>query len=552
MRTRRITWRHMLPAMAGALLAAASTGPVAAQAPTPWPFFGSDFENTRANLSHGISVNAPTQINPRNAARLALRWSFSTIGDVSATPTVEASGLYVPDYAGWLYKLDPATGAQIWAHSLSDYVGSYASSRNSPAIGAQGEIVLGLQTTFAGVTPGARVIAIDRTTGLLRWQTIVDVNPNSFVTTSPVIYNKRVYLGVASSEEVLVSANPSFTPTFRGSVVALDEATGAIVWTFKTVPDGYSGGSVWGSSPVVWRAGKSLIVGTGNNFSLPAAASNCLQTLPQGSGLRDQVACLDPSDYADSLLSLDLATGRLNWGRRFEVDAWTSGCSVGPASACPTPAGLDHDFASAPNMVYVDRFVGVADDSAGTSRNYLLGAGQKSGYYYLINPYNGGLFNSIFLGQGEILWGSAINMDDRNAAYVALYNRGHYTNTLAGKKGVPVTWNAGAWASVALPSGTINWQIPATGTDVANPQFGGASPGPVTFANYLVFAGSTSGLFTAIDSSTGNVRWTYNAGGPIIGGPSFYNETIYWGAGAQRSGPGAVHTVFAFWVPPLL
>lgn len=518
-----------------------------AQTPVPWLFFGGDLTNSRANLSPNVNIGSPVQINPRTAPKLTLKWSYSTVGDISATPTVEPGGLYFPDYAGNLYKLDPQTGALIWTFPLSTYVGgSAASSRSSPAIGAMGEIVLGIGNASSS---GARVVSVNRTTGAPIWTTVVDPNTHSYVTSSPVIYNKRVYVGVASSEEVLVASTPGFVPSFRGSVVALDEATGAIVWQFKTAPDGYTGASVWGSNPVVWKAGGALLVGTGNNASIPAVASQCL-VAAAGLTTDVQLACLDPTDYVDSLLSLDLKTGTLLWSRRFEVDTWTSGCSVGPQSACPTPAGLDDDFASMPNLVYMKNLVGTTDDRGGTSKNYMLGAGQKSGYYRGINPYNGGLFWSTYIGAGQILWGSALNTDDSNAAYVALFNKGHFQNTLAGQKGVTVPWNAGAWASVSLVTGQINWQVPAYGADLATPQFGGAAPGPVTFTNRVLFAGSTSGYMVALDGNSGRRLWTFNAGGSIIGGPSVYNETVYWGAGATRSGPGSVHTMYAFSVPP--
>ncbi len=541
---------RMALALAGAVLGlAGANGSARAQAPAPWLFFGGELANTRANISPSGGTTSPTQINPRTTSRLALKWSFSTVGDVSATPTVEAGGLYVPDYAGWLYKLDPDTGAQIWAHALIEYLGNNAYSRNSPAIGAMGEIVLGIQTSFTGdINPGARVIAVDRTTGLLRWRTTVDTTPYSYVTTSPVIYNKKVYLGVASSEEVLVGKTPGFNVTFRGSVVALDEATGAIAWKTYTVPDGYTGGSVWGSSPAVWRPGRALLVGTGNNVSLPALATTCLATAEPTVDAR--LACLDPTDYVDSLLSLDLATGRINWSRRFDIDTWNSGCSSGTEPVCPTPAGADADFAQAPGVMFLNNFVGVPDDRGGTSQSYLLSSGQKNGFYRGLNPYNGGLFWSTFLGRGEIMWGSAIDTDDRNAAYVALSNKAHWLNVLAGQKGVPVSWSAGAWASVALSSGRINWQVPTVGADLVSPTFGGAAPGPVTFTNRVVFGGSTSGYFVGLDAKTGRTLWTFNAGGSVIGGPAVYNETLYWGAGATRSSPGAVHMVYAFAVPP--
>lgn len=535
-----------LVAMVAATIASAVDS-AQAQAPSPWLFFGGDALNTRGNISPPSHINQPTQINPRTVYNLALKWSYSTVGDVSATPTVEQGGLYVPDYAGYLYKLNPDTGALIWSHALADYLGQYGYSRGSPAIGAMGEIALGVNSAVGGATPGATLLSINRTTGAKQWQTVVDTNPNSYITSSPVIFNKRIYVGTTSSEESMPARIAGFVPTFRGSVVALDEATGEIVWRFYTVPPSYAGGAVWGSSPVAWFAGNALLVGTGNNYAIPAAATACQQSAASTNDA--QLGCLDPTDYVDSLLSIDLTSGKLNWARRMNADNWNFACLVGPASACPAAHGLDIDFASAPNVVWLDNFVGVADDRRGASNHYFMGAGQKSGVYWGLNPYNGGEYWATFIGTGQIVWGSAINTDDRNAVYVALENHTHVPNVLAGVNGKPTTSTSGAWGSLSLYTGKFKWQIPTFGQDLNAHAYGGAATGPVTFTNRVVFAGSTSGYMVGIDANSGGIRWKFNAGGSIIGGASVYNETVYFGAGAVRSGPGSVHKVFAFAVP---
>ena len=70
-------------------------------------------------------------------------------------------------------------------------------------------------------------------------------------------------MGVSSEQEGL-AAQPGYQCcTFRGSVVALDAATGRLLWQTYTVPAGYSGGAVWGSTPAVDRADGLLYVGPG-------------------------------------------------------------------------------------------------------------------------------------------------------------------------------------------------------------------------------------------------------------------------------------------------
>src|SRR5262245_37277552 len=46
-----------------------------------WPMIGHDVSNTR-------SQSTATKINPKNAGRLAPKWTLTTNGDVSATPAV--------------------------------------------------------------------------------------------------------------------------------------------------------------------------------------------------------------------------------------------------------------------------------------------------------------------------------------------------------------------------------------------------------------------------------------------------------------------------------
>ena len=55
------------------------------------------------------------------------------------------------------------------------------------------------------------------------------------------------------------AADPNYPCcNFRGSVVALDLNTGAILWKTYMVPPTYSGGAVWGSTPVVDLKRRSL------------------------------------------------------------------------------------------------------------------------------------------------------------------------------------------------------------------------------------------------------------------------------------------------------
>ena len=510
--------------------ASAVAGTAHAQAINPWLFAGGDIANSRAR----VSPAGAQQLNTVTAPQLTVKWTFNSVGSIAATPTVEQGGLYVTDWANMLYKIDPDTGALIWSHPFSFYTGTVlAGSRSSPAIGSQGEIVV-------GDTASATVFAVNRTTGALIWKTVVDSDPLALVHGSAVIYKGIVYVGVTSSEEGAAEKSPTFVPAFRGSVVALGETTGNVLWKFYTAPPGYTGAGVWNSQPVVFSAAHSLIFATGNNYSNPASVSACLSSA--GSNLALQSQCLDPADHVDSVVSVDLTTGNLNWSRKFQAaDTVNGACLVG-FSSCPKPHGQDVDFQSAPNLVLIPNFVGVPDDRGGVSNSYLLGAGQKTGVYWGINPYDGGLFWENLVGPGGITWGTAINTDNNATALIAIENGNNINSLLAGSPSVPAfQWNAGSWGSINLKTGQMIWQLAAFGNDLTNPTNGSTAPGPISFTNQVAFASSSSGYMAGFDSSTGKILWLYNTGGNLESAPAIFNDTLYWGAGFRSTTVGELY-----------
>jgi len=145
-----------------------------------------------------------------------------------------------------------------------------AISRVSPALDGD-QVIIGDILSSNQIHDGANVIAVDRKSGKRRWITQVDSHPSAIITGSPVVFDGVVYLGVSSSEETLAT-NPAYPCcTFRGSVVALDARSGAMLWQTFDMPDnggqqgGYSGGAVW-QPPAIDPKRGSLFIGTGNNY----------------------------------------------------------------------------------------------------------------------------------------------------------------------------------------------------------------------------------------------------------------------------------------------
>lgn len=480
--------------------------------PTPWSWTsaGGGYLNDRFQPFEW-------QIDPASAARLRPQWSFATRGDVSATPTVEGSSLYVPDWGGMLYRIDTDLGSALWSVRLSDYTGDANSvTRNSPAVGAR-SIVVGDQA-------GGTVLALDKSSGRLLWKTQVESNPAARITASPVIAGDRVFVGVSSGDWAGLS--PDYRFSFRGSVAALDLATGKLLWRFSTAPEGYTGASVWGTlavDPITRR----VYAGTGNNYSVPLQVAECVKSA--GADKDAELACMAPDNYVDSLLALDMDSGKLVWGRRLQgADAWSLSCLAAPtAGICQDPQGPDYDFSGGGANVFT-----LWRD--GRPRR-LIGAGQKSGIYWVLDADTGQTVWSTQVGPGGttggIEWGTSFD-PYKSRIYVAINNNGNTAYTLAPEH--KVSHDAGSWAALDAASGRILWQVKVPGENPVRPGVGAGGQGPVASSPGVVYAGSMSGAMVALDADTGRTLWSYDAGGSVASAPAIVGGALYWGAGYSR------------------
>lgn len=481
-----------------------------------WPMFGQNLQNTAA-----VSTNSES-----DASRLATKWIFTTGGDVSARAAVVDGVAYFPDWGGNLWAVNTKNGAKVWGRQLSEYAlsgsftGSY-NSRTSPAV------INGV--VYVGTQEGAWLLAINAANGTLLWKTQLEgpaTDPFAMITASPTVHNGVVYTGVASNEEGLAGFVPGFVCCKgRGSVIAINAATGAIVWKTYTVPTGYSGGGVWGSNFAIDPQRGTVFASTGNNYSHPTdpAYLACI------SGGGTAATCSSPANHVDSILALDLKTGAIKWASKFVTwsqigvtdgsDDWNVSCFVPPFANCPSNPGPDYDFASAPNLITYQTNGGPKT---------ILGAGQKSGIYFALDPDTGAQLWRTQVGPGSSLggmeWGSA---SDGKRIYVSIAN--FY--------GIPTNHGgAGSWAALDPQTGAILWQV-------ADPN-GAIALGPVSVADGVVYVSSMAGstnapTMLALKATTGQTLWTFTSGSSVNAGATIVDGVVYWGSGYAHLGiPG--------------
>lgn len=504
-----------------------------------WPFAGQNISNTRYQLDE-------RRIAPSNVARLGVKWIARLQGDVSATPAVDANSVYVTDMAGWIYRIDRASGDVIWRNPLSHYTDVAGDvARTTPAI-AGPYLILGTQGGRALSKSGARVIALDKTSGEPAWQNIIETHPAAVITQSAVVYGQNVFVGVSSWEEYVAARVPGYKCcTFRGSIASLDIRSGALNWKTPTAPDaaGYAGNAVFGSTPAIDSERGLLFVTTGNSYSVPKTLLACIAQARAAGALSEEQACVDrePANHVDAFVALDMATGAVRWSKSvLPFDPYTMVCheirSMNPAN-CPDPKGPDHDFAQGPALLAVN---------VNGRRRDVIGAGQKSGVYWMLDRDSGEVIWRTQVGPGSALggmeWGSAT---DGTRIYTAVSNYAGHEWTLAGQ-GADAGKNIrhGLWSALDAATGKILWQT-------ADPNVGAYDMGAVTVANGVVFAGSMAAgesahTMFALDAATGEILWRYASGGSVNAGAAVVDGIVYWGSGYSLWGGRSNDKLFAF------
>lgn len=284
-----------------------------------WPLYGHDLSNSRNGGSGG-----PT---PARARTLQPAWSFkSTQGDFTGTPVVSAGIVVAGSNGGVVDAFSAITGTLLWSRTVGSQVnGSAAIS------GGIVYVPVNINEVTGAGTPS--VVALSLVTGTPLWQATLDSQPGADVYGSPVVANGRVYIGSSAgyAENNLPNAHD------RGSVVALNALTGAVVWKTYTVPPGDDGGAVW-STPALDTSTGRLYVGTGNAYHAPAASTT------------------------DAVLALDAKTGAI-----------VASFQATPGDVSFNGSGLDADIGASPNL-----FVS-------SSGHKLVGVGDKAGDYWALD-----------------------------------------------------------------------------------------------------------------------------------------------------------------------
>ncbi len=476
-------------------------GRCAAAAP-PLSLDGPSFNGWGANLENWRFQTAPG-LTAADLPRLELKWAFGVPGAVMmfGQPTVAAGRVFIGAQNGHVYALDQKSGCYYWDYRASGVV------RTAITVADVGGRLVALFGDRRGYA-----YCVDATTGETMWKVTPDEEAGALITGAPVLFENRLYVPITDNDGG-GAGNPAYECCKgRGAVVALDAATGAVVWTTYTTAQaapqgrnaigaqlyGPSGASVW-SAPTIDARNRVLYVGTGDNHSAPA------------------------TDTSDAVLALKLDDGKIMWSKQLLAgDVWNDACGSADNANCPDPHGPDQDLGSSANLIALE----------GGKR--VLTIGQKSGMVWALDPDDGGrIVWSRRVGAGGRLggvqWGTATN---GKAVFVAVSDV-RRPRPAAGRPVEPDPTAGGGLFALAASDGAVLWRAPPPNACADRPNCSPAQSAAVTATQDFVLSGAVDSHIRAYSIADGRVLWDYDMARPF----TTVNDVTASGGSLDAAGP---------------
>jgi alcohol dehydrogenase (cytochrome c) len=474
-----------------------------AKEPQNWLTYSGDYAGHR--------FSALDQINTGNAHTLVPKWAYQTMagGKFETTPLVVDGVLYGTGQDNRAYALDARTGRPIWQYQRS------LPADIRPCCGRvnRGVAILG-DKVFLG-TLDSHVIALDAKTGNVFWDVnAFDYTKGYSITLAPLAVKNLVIVGVSGGEYGI-----------RGFIDAYDANTGARKWRFYTVPGpGEAGHESWEGES--WKIGGAPAWITG---SYDPATNTTFWTTGNPSPSNRGEGRAGDNLYSNSLLALDVDTGKLKWYFQFTKHD-------------------EHDYDATQVPVLLER-----------DGKHLLMQANRNGFFYVLDRSNGKLLSSS--AYAKVTWSSSKDSEGRPVAnkeatptpngspicpgaagatnwmsptfdpqtgffYVTAreqcdifstapqpYQAGHayYGSAYFPNDDAAPFW--GALRAIDPASGKIKWEWKHP-----SPTWSGV----LSTAGGLVFTGDAEGNFIALDAATGKALWHFQAGASVYSSPVAY------------------------------
>ncbi len=488
-----------------------------------WNGWGHGADNTRYQPEPAIRAT--------DVPKLALKWAFAYAGSAGGgQPTLVDGRLFVASAAGRVYSLDANSACIYWTYDAAAGVHTSISiaelaapRRGAPSkktkmgrhkmTNAHLEVIKAPCAALFGDDKGA-VYALDAQSGALLWKTQVESHPLARIE-GATLQLARLYVAVGSSEPDSARDPGYGCCTFRGSVAALDVASGHVQWKSYLLSEEPRAVSNAAGAPRFAPAGVPAVgaptVDVARSLLYVATGDASDPTRPQ--------------PLADAVVALGLADGKVQWSQQLPAPQPGLASLEGPPLLRTPAAGRESLLAS-----------------------------QRSGMVYALDPEHG----------GEVLWQLQAGAPDTPAGIApgaAADHRSLYV-PLSGLEAQPPN-EAGSLTAVDIKAGTKRWHL-ASPTPACSwgetTLCSHAQAQPVTVIPGAAFSGSMDGHLRAYSTIDGKILWDYDtakdyravnqiaaAGGSLqAGGATIVNGVVYVNSGAADQGqPGNVLLAFS-------
>ena len=462
----------------------------------------------------GLRHSPLTQLTPRNAAGLKVKWAYQfPDGNNQTSPIVVDNVMYVSG-PNRVAALDTRTGRPFWTWQRpvpADY--------QSIGFGRTNRGVAVLDDLVFVATLDCYLVALDAKSGKQRWATRAgDYKLGYSFTVAPLAIRGKIVVGTSGGEAGI-----------RGFLDAYDAKTGTRAWRFHTIPGpGEPGHESWMND--AWKTG-------GGSTWVTGAYDPDLNLVYWGIGNPgpDWNGDVRPGDnlYTCSFVALDGDTGQRKWHFQF------------------TPHDV-HDWDSAHVPILFEAVV------HGRKRKLIANA-NRNAFYYLLDRESGEfLAGRSYVKQtwakglddqgrpivlpgtgpsaegtlvwpslnGATIWYSPSYSPVTRLYYVAAREKAsiYFKREAAFKPG---TFYAGGgeqsldpldeWGAIrALDAltGQQKWEF-----KLVTPPWSGV----LSTAGGLVFSGANEGNFFALDALTGQPVWEFQTGSRISSNPISFN-----------------------------
>jgi len=466
--------------------------------PQDWLMYGGDYPSQR--------YSRLTQINRENVHSLKPAWIYQPshpLQPFESSAVVVNGIMYVTEPLSTVTALDARFGTKIWSWSakLPERIYTIGVHRSNRGVAVFGN-------TVYTETLDAHLVALDATTGAVKWNTHVDDNNQGYAMTgAPRVLDGKIVVGISGGDVGI-----------RGFVDAYDAQTGKRLWRLWTIPTpGEPGSETWGKD--MTGTGGAGTWGTGSfDPELNLLYWTTGNPAPDYNGQNREGDNL----YTDSVLAIDPDTGKMKWYFQF------------------TPHDThDWDAIQVPVLF---------DDSVDGKPRKLLALANRNGFYYVLDRVTGkfvagGPFvhqtwakgldangRPIVLpdteptpegrlvypdGHGGTNWNSPSYSPETKLFYVSARETGAYTVAGEPKVHFPDFGGGGrinlsgdesygAIRALEATTGKLKWEYRLLAP---------AEVSTLATAGGLVFSVSDEGNFFALDAMTGKLLWEFTVGG---------------------------------------